>query len=323
MIVDVDPKVDYAFKHLFGREATRPILIDVLDKVLNPDPGHHILEVELLNPFNPKEALDDKLSILDIKARDQEGRQFNVEMQMSPFPYYEKRILYYSCKLHQQQLHEGQDYLELKPTISISFLDHVWFPRVPEYHLRFRLLEESHRFPLTEDLEFHVLELPKFTKSAAELTNGLDVWLYFLRNAAMMDTESLPTALREPLVVRALEELKMLKQADPERERYEARRKAQLDDQTRLKVARLEGRQEGREEGRQEGREEGRQEGREEGRQEGRIEEKIATLHFFERLLNRPETPTQELAALPLDELTRLEEELQEQVSKRAKPNGQ
>jgi predicted transposase/invertase (TIGR01784 family) len=120
MIVDIDPKVDYAFKHLFGREATRPILIDLLNQVLQPAVGHEILEVELLNPFNPKEALDDKLSILDIKARDQAGRQFNVEMQMSPFRHFEKRILYYSCKLYQQQLHHGQSYLGLKPTISIS-----------------------------------------------------------------------------------------------------------------------------------------------------------------------------------------------------------
>jgi len=80
MILGIDPKVDYAFKHLFGREATRPILIDLLDNLLDPAPGHEIRDIELLNPFNPKEALDDKLSILDIKARDQAGRQFNVEM---------------------------------------------------------------------------------------------------------------------------------------------------------------------------------------------------------------------------------------------------
>ena len=54
-----------------------------------------MLELELLNPFNDKDRLDDKLSILDIKARDQAGRQFNVEMQMLAFRYYEKRILYY------------------------------------------------------------------------------------------------------------------------------------------------------------------------------------------------------------------------------------
>src|SRR5205814_10411317 len=136
--------------------------------VLQPASGHGIGEVELLNPFNPKEALNDKLSILDIKARDQSGRQFNIEMQMLAFRYYEKRILYYGARLHQQQLHEGQDYLELKPTISISFLDHVLFPDVLDYHLRFRLLETSHSFPLTEDIEFHILELPKFTKSATE-----------------------------------------------------------------------------------------------------------------------------------------------------------
>src|SRR6266581_2015397 len=123
MILGIDPKVDYAFKHLFGREATRPILIDVLNSILMPAPSHQIRQIDLLNPFNPKEALDDKLSILDIKARDQTGRQFNIEMQLLAFPYYEKRILYYACKLHQQQLHEGQDYLELKPTISISFLN--------------------------------------------------------------------------------------------------------------------------------------------------------------------------------------------------------
>ncbi|MCI0681418.1 MAG: Rpn family recombination-promoting nuclease/putative transposase, partial [Gemmataceae bacterium] len=103
MILGIDPKVDYAFKHLLGREATWPILADLIEKVLDPAPGHKIQSIELLNPFNPKEALDDKLSVLDIKARDNSGRQFNVEMQMLAFRYYEKRILYYWSRLHQQQ----------------------------------------------------------------------------------------------------------------------------------------------------------------------------------------------------------------------------
>src|SRR5438105_1703397 len=130
MIPGIDPKVDYAFKHLLGRESTRPILIDVIDKVLNPPPGRHIQDIELLNPFNPKEAGDDKLSILDIKARDQSGRQFNIEMQMVAHRYYEKRILYYCAKVYQQQLHEGDDYNKLQPTISISFLNHQLYPHV-------------------------------------------------------------------------------------------------------------------------------------------------------------------------------------------------
>jgi predicted transposase/invertase (TIGR01784 family) len=285
MILGVDPKVDYAFKHMLGRDSTRPILIDVIDKVLNPPPGHHIQHIDLLNPFNAKEALDDKLSILDIKARDQAGRQFNVEMQMLAFRYYERRILYYWSKLHQQQMHGGQDYLELRPTISISFLDHVLFPQSPHYHLQFRLLEETHHFPFSADIEFHILELPKFKKSAAELESGLDNWLYFLRHAEKMDTEAMPAALRQPLVFRALEELKMLTQTEQERERYEARRKAQLDYNTGLKVARMEG-------------------------------EIIGKIHLCEQLLNRPETPTEQLAALPMEDLTRLANDLHEQLQK-------
>jgi hypothetical protein len=120
-----------------------------------------------------------------------------------------------------------------------------------------------------------------------------------------MDLADLPAAIRDyPLAVRALEELQMLAQTDAERERYEARRKAQLDYNTGMKAARLEGRAEGRVEGRAEGRAEGRVEGRGEG-------EKIGMIHLCERLLQRPETPTAQLAALSLDDLTRLADELQ------------
>ena len=203
----------------------------------------------MLNPFNPKESADDKCSILDVKARDASGWQFNVEMQMIAHAAYDKRIVYYSSKFHQQQLHEGQDYLELCPTISISFLNDVLFPQAPDYHLRFCLLEEKHHFPLTRDIEFHILELPKFTKAEAELQSDLDIWLYFLRHAEKMDTDNLPPALNKSPVKRAVEELKMLTQSDLEREQYESRRKGQLDYNTGMKVARMEGEAKGRTKG--------------------------------------------------------------------------
>lgn len=306
MILGMDPKVDYAFKRVFGQESTRPILIDLIDKVLNSDPAHQIREIELLNPFNPKETLDDKLSILDIKARDQAGRQFNIEMQMLASHHFEKRIFYYGAKLYQQQLHEGEDYLALMPTISISFLDDVLFPLVTDHHLRFRLLEEKHHFPFVDDIEFHILELPKFANHVTELTSGLDIWLYFLRHGAKIDVDAVPLPMQQPMVLRALEELRMMKQTDLERERYESRRKAQLDYNTGLKVARLEGREEGREKGREEGREEGLIRG-----------EVIGEIHVFERLLHRPETPTEQLDALSQEDLTRLADELQQQLAKR------
>ncbi len=85
----------------------------------------------------------------------------------------------------------------------------------------------------------------------------------------------------------------MLSQTDLEREQYEARRKAQLDYNTGMKVARMEGREEGRAEG-----------------------EMIGMIHAFERLLKRPETPSEQLAALTPADLTRLADELQAELQK-------
>jgi hypothetical protein len=84
-----------------------------------------------------------------------------------------------------------------------------------------------------------------------------------------------------------MEELKMLTQTDIERERYEARRKAQLDHNSDIKAARLEGEAEGLAKG------------------------KISEIRLCERLLRRSETPSEQLQRLSLEELTRLVDDLQ------------
>jgi hypothetical protein len=127
--------------------------------------------------------------------------------------------------------------------------------------------------------------------------------LYFLRNAEKIDPEAAPPALDRPLMRRALEELKVLSQTAQERERYEARRKWQLDYNTGMKVARMEGEEIGQIRGEEIGQIRGEQIGQIRGEQIGRI-------HAYERLLGRPDTPTEQLAALSLEELTRRADEL-------------
>ena len=129
MILGIDPKIDYAFKKLFGSESNKPLLIALLNAVLRAYLAEPIVDVDILNPFNDKDILGDKLSILDIKARDRNGRLYNIEMEMAAAKAYPKRILYYWSKLYESQLHEGDHYRRLKPTISISFVNRVLFRR--------------------------------------------------------------------------------------------------------------------------------------------------------------------------------------------------
>src|SRR5437868_1041764 len=207
MILGVNPTVDYAFKHLLGRDSTRPILMNVLDSVLQPAPGHGIREIELLNPFNPKEALEDKLSVLDIKARDQSGRQFNVEMQMLALGSFRSRVLYYWARLHQSQLQEGEDYSTLRPTVSICFVNAELFPQIPGWHACFELRERRTQVVFSDQQVLHLLELPKFTLSANEVRTPLERWIYFLRHGEGLDPEHLPVELQTQELHHALKEL--------------------------------------------------------------------------------------------------------------------
>jgi hypothetical protein len=102
--------------------------------------------------------------------------------------------------------------------------------------------------------------------------------------------------------LRAMEELKMLTQTDIERERYEARRKAQLDHNSDIKAARMEGEAEGE------------TKGLIKGLAEGLATGKISEIHLCERLLQRSETPADQLQRLSLEELTRLADDLQVQL---------
>jgi predicted transposase/invertase (TIGR01784 family) len=287
MVPEVDPKVDYAFKRLFGREPNRPLVIHLLNSVPDPPAPARVVNLDLLNPFNEKDRLDDKLSILDIKARDQSGRQYNVEMQLLANPFFRQRVPYYWARLHQSQLREGEDYRLLRPTLSICFVNSELFPEVPAYQLIFELRERKHPLVFSDDLAVHLLELPKFTKSAAELATPLDVWLYFLKHGAHLDTAALPPALDAVAEIhRAMEELTMIAQSDEERERYESRLKAQRDWTSTMAWE----------------------------RDEGRKEEQVKQIHFCQGLLKRAHTPAAQLLALPREELERMVQELQAEV---------
>jgi len=324
MKLGIDPKVDYAFKWLFGNQKNTSILIHLLHAILNPTPDEQIVEIQILNPFNEKMALDEKLSILDIKARDQLGRQFNIEMQMLATPALKQRILYYWGKLYTEQLQSGQDYSLLKPTISICFVDGVLYPKVPEYHLWFQLMSPQKDIVLTDHLQkdivltdhlrIHFFELPKFHRPLEELTTPLESWLYFLRYAEGLNPESLPESLDTTEIRQAMEVLMMLARVDIQKEIYEGRIKARRDERMRLVDAQEEGRAEGHAKGHAKGHAEGRAEGLEEGLEKGRAEGLIGRIEFSQKLLRREVTTREALEEMPLEELEELAVQLEREL---------
>ncbi|RKT45915.1 PD-(D/E)XK nuclease-like transposase [Thiocapsa rosea] len=48
------------------------LLVHFLNALLAEDLEAPVAEVDILNPYNERETLDDKLTIVDVKARDQQ-----------------------------------------------------------------------------------------------------------------------------------------------------------------------------------------------------------------------------------------------------------
>lgn len=310
MKTQIDPKVDYAFKHVFGREESKPALVSLLNAVLQPAEGKGIASLELLNPFNEKASETAKLSIVDIKARDESGRQFLIEMQMLAADVFRLRALYYWATLYHEQLHQGEDWAALRPTIAVCFVDTPLFSKLDDYHLTFELRERRHQTLFTDQLAVHILELSKFKKSIDELATSLDRWLYFLRHGEELDAEVVPATLDVPEVRWALGDLFMISRIDPERELYEARLQERRDKAAERKA--LEAALAGQEAAREKGLAEGRAEGRAEGWRDD--------IPYLQEMLGQTVMSPQELEALSLTELESLVDQLRAEL--KARRNG-
>jgi len=180
MSLGIRPTVDFAFKKTFGDPNNRLALISLLNAILElPSP---IADVTIENPFNYQDFLDDKLSILDVKATDADGAVFNIEMQLSVSSGLVKRLVFYGCELFVGQLSQGQDYTNLNPVYSICILDALlWNENVAGHH-RFRLVDSENARILDNTLEIHLLELPRYTLSESDLPEASQVerWVFLL-----------------------------------------------------------------------------------------------------------------------------------------------
>ncbi|MEQ8172961.1 MAG: Rpn family recombination-promoting nuclease/putative transposase [Candidatus Eremiobacterota bacterium] len=256
----INPRVDFAFKLIFGNEQNKDILISLLNAILEDYQTCPIESIEILNPLGSKEYSKDKLTILDIKAKDQKGEFYNIEMQISDQYYYQKRALYYWSRLYTSQISEGIGYQNLTRTVSINILN---FNAIKEkdYHNVYRVRELKQNTDLTDHLEIHFIELDKFTKELPDIKRTMDRWIYFLKHAEKFTETNLPEPLKE---IKPIEKanviLDRISLNKEQREIYEARLKSLRDADGALQTARIRGLEEGIEKGIEQGKEAGKKE---------------------------------------------------------------
>ncbi|OIJ15528.1 hypothetical protein BKP35_00605 [Anaerobacillus arseniciselenatis] len=293
----MDLKIDYAFKQLFGNPKNKRITIEFLNAMLERTDREKISDVQFENTLLSKEHLEDKESRLDILARTTNDELINIEIQFNNKFNMVKRSIYYWARVFSDQLQKGQGYINLRPVIMINIVNYNLFRReTKKFHTTFHLYEDKDAFQLTNDMEFHFVEIPKLlVQWKQERLNPRDDllarWLLLLgtvdkkEKKAYKDilSELEAIALKDEVLRDALYSWEELSADRQKRYEYEARLKKYLDEisfieeqeyryKQGMEKALKDGMEKGIEQGLQKGMQQGIEQGIEKGKQQGEKE---------------------------------------------------
>jgi predicted transposase/invertase (TIGR01784 family) len=234
---------DLVFQELFGKQKNKDITAHLLSLILDREIKNIDLDVNKRMLGNRKNS---KTGRLDIRAKFNDGEDCNIELQVEPYPYMDKRMLEYWGSMYDAKINSGDSYKVLKPTISILIADYkiTNLKHISKYHTIWNLREKEFTDTvLTNDIEMHILEIPKINDNEM-LKDELVQWLRFIKEPENKGVEKF------------MEENKYLKQArkelehlsgDPDFKRLlESRAGFLRDVDAKMEVAEEKGREEGK-----------------------------------------------------------------------------
>lgn len=163
----LDPKADIPFKRVFGEH--KDLLISLLNSLLPLPEGKCIVSLEYLSPELVPELPDKKNSIVDVRCKDADGRQFIVEMQMYWTRDFLQRSLLNTCKAYSRVAKRGEKYEALNPVYTLCLLNDEAFAEYPDdFYFEFVPTERHHSDLTIDDIRIILVELPKFMTHKGE-----------------------------------------------------------------------------------------------------------------------------------------------------------
>lgn len=234
------PKNDFIFKRLFGEESSKESLISLLNAILKLTDEDQLVDLTVIaNKKLLKEQLKDKSGRIDIRAETLDHTQINIEVQLTNEKNMDRRTLFYFGKLFLESIKSGERYQDLKKTITINILDFN-FLAVERFHSTFHLFEDHEKeVMLTDAMEIHFIEYPKFRDVMRDMKDPLHRWLLFLEEH--VSEEQLKELIdMDPVIKKTEERLEWLSSDEETLKLYEFRENARIDYNSKIHSAKEE-----------------------------------------------------------------------------------
>ena len=175
---EISLRNDDVFKIALGKNENAHLLKDFLQSILKIEITNIVVKTEVTLDKTVKNS---KESRLDLLAEIDNKEQINVEIQTNNKYNIISRSMYYGSTLYRNSLGEGQDYNQAKKTVVIMILDYNEFKEGP-YHEVARLRRDYNNEVITDKIEFHYIQLPKFIENVEEIKEDEEIWLAYISN---------------------------------------------------------------------------------------------------------------------------------------------
>jgi predicted transposase/invertase (TIGR01784 family) len=197
----LDPKNDLVFKRIFGEHPD--LLISFLNALMPLAENQRIEHVEYLPPELVPENPLRKNSIVDVRCKDNYGRQFIVEMQMEWNTAFYNRILFNASKVFVRQLDVSDNYELLQPVYGLGIINENFDHTTSEFYHHYEIVNRENTDERIGGLEFVLVELKKFKPEKWAERKMAVHWLRFLQEMKDQCTHISDDLMENPEIHRA------------------------------------------------------------------------------------------------------------------------
>ena len=156
---------DYMFRAIL--QSNECVLRNLIAALLHLE-EEQIQKVEILNPIKIGESIQDKEFQMDVHVLLNDESLINLEMQVANYGNWKERSLSYMCRGF-DNLKKGDDYINVKPIVHVSFLNFSLPGLFPEFYGTYYMINERTHQVYSDKLRLSVVNLEHI-----ELANETD-----------------------------------------------------------------------------------------------------------------------------------------------------
>ena len=184
------PKIDVVFHTLFRRK-NNTLLEAMLSNILETK----VKIIENLDRHLDISKSDEKLGVMDLRVRFEDGMYCNIEIQLEQCKFENERFLYYLSNTYSKQLERGTEYEQINKTISIAIIDHETeaLKGIDNLNIRWQMRDNATGSRMLIDrFELVIIELPKAKRIyKSNSDNKISQWMMFLDNPNSKEVEKI------------------------------------------------------------------------------------------------------------------------------------